>query len=49
VEKEASVHISNLKLHAEPEEKSAAGKGRKRNVNLNGWKRVAHVETAREI
>ena len=29
VEKEASVHISNLKLHAEAEEKGAAGKTKK--------------------
>ena len=29
VEKEAPVHVSNLKLHAEPEEKSAAGKTKK--------------------
>jgi large subunit ribosomal protein L24 len=29
VEKEASVHISNLKLHTESEEKVAAGKAKK--------------------
>jgi large subunit ribosomal protein L24 len=29
VEKEAPVHISNLRLHSEAEEKSAAGKARK--------------------